>query len=77
VDSLVLQGAAVAALELDLLSRWDDGAAQARGAAEFNWRGRPRGLEFSAASLEHLELAILADPVHAAPPQSRKIPRSV
>src|SRR6266851_1690807 len=35
VDSLVLQGAAVAALELDLLSRWDDGAAQARGAAEF------------------------------------------
>ena len=35
VDSLVLQGAAVAALELDVLSHWDDGTAQARGAAEF------------------------------------------
>ena len=66
VDSLVLQGAAVAALELDLLSRWDDGAAQARGAAEFQLARATAQAGDSAASLEHLELAILADPVHAA-----------
>jgi hypothetical protein len=66
VDSLVLQGAAVAALELHLLSRWDDGAAQARGAAEFQLARATAQAGDSAASLEHLELAILADPVHAA-----------
>jgi hypothetical protein len=66
VDSLVLQGAAVAALELDLLTHWDDGAAQARGAAEFQLARAAAQAGNSAASLEHLELAILADPVHAA-----------
>src|SRR5216683_2779456 len=49
VDSLVLQGAAVAALELDLLSRWGDGAAQARGAAEFQLaRAAAQAAAFSA-----------------------------
>jgi len=66
VDSVVLQEAAVAALELDLLSHWDDGAAQARGAAEFQLARAAAQAGDSAASLEHLELAILADPVHAA-----------
>jgi hypothetical protein len=66
VDSLVLQGAAVAALDLDLLTHWDDGAAQARGAAEFQLARAAAQAGDSAASLEHLELAILADPVHAA-----------
>jgi tetratricopeptide (TPR) repeat protein len=63
---LVLQGAAVAALELDLLAHRDDGAAQARGAAEFQLARAAAQAGDSAASLEHLELAILADPVHAA-----------
>ena len=66
VDSLVLQGAAVAGLELDLLTHWDDGAAQARGAAEFQLARAAAQAGNNAASLEHLELAILADPVHAA-----------
>jgi hypothetical protein len=71
VDSLVLQGAAVAALELDLLAHyllahWGDGATQARGAAEFQLARASAQAGDSAASLEHLELAILADPVHAA-----------
>src|SRR5712691_1461169 len=66
VDSLVLQGAAVAALELDLLSRWGDGGAQARGAAEFQLARAAAQAGDNAASLAHLELAILADPAHAA-----------
>jgi tetratricopeptide (TPR) repeat protein len=65
VDSLVLQGAAVAALELDLLSHWDDGAARARGAAEFQLARAAAQAGDRAASLQHLEQAILADPVHA------------
>jgi len=65
VDSVVLQEAAVAALELDLLSHWDDGAAQARGAAEFQLARAAAQAGDSAASLQHLEQAILSDPVHA------------
>ena len=65
VDSVVVQEVAVAALELDLLSHWDDGAAHARGAAEFQLARAAAQAGDSAASLQHLEQAILADPVHA------------
>ena len=64
-DRLVLQSAALAALELDLLSHSDDGATQARGAAEFQLARAAAQAGDSAASLLHLEHAILADPVHA------------
>lgn len=65
VDRLVLQGAAAAALDLDLLSHWDDGAARERGAAEFQLARAAAQAGDSEASLQHLEHAILADPVHA------------
>lgn len=65
VDRLVLQSAAVAALELELLSHWGDGADQARGAEEFQLARAAAQAGDSAASLQHLEHAILADPVHA------------
>jgi hypothetical protein len=65
VDRLVLQGTAVAALELELLSHWGDGADQARGAAEFQLARAAAEAGDQTASLQHLEHAILADPVHA------------
>ncbi len=65
VDRLVIQGAAVAALELDLLSHWDDGAARERGAAEFQLARAAAQAGDSEAAIQHLEHAILADPVHA------------
>jgi|SRR5579859_2193160 len=65
VDRLVLQGATAAALELDLLRHWDDGAARERGAAEFQLARAAAQAGDSEASLHHLEHAILADPVHA------------
>jgi tetratricopeptide (TPR) repeat protein len=65
VDRLVLQGAAIAALELDLLSHWDDGGARERGAAEFQLARAAAQSGDHEASLQHLEHAILADPVHA------------
>lgn len=65
VDRLVLQGAAVVALELELLSHWGDGVDQARGAAEFQLARAAAQSGDHAASLQHLEHAILADPVHA------------
>jgi len=65
VDSLVLQGAAVAALELDVLSHWEDRTAQARGAAEFQLARAAAQAGDHSASLQHLEQAILADPLHA------------
>jgi hypothetical protein len=65
VDSLVLHGAAVAALELGILSHWDDGASQAAGAAEFQMARAAAQSGDQAATLQHLERAILADPAHA------------
>jgi len=65
VDRLVLQSAAVVALELELLSHWGDGVDQARGAAELQLARAAAQAGDSDASLQHLEHAILADPVHA------------
>ena len=65
VDRVVLQEVAVAALELELLTHWDGGVAQARGAAEFQLARASAQAGDNTASLHHLEQAILADPVHA------------
>lgn len=65
VDILELQGAAVAALELDVLSHWDNGADPARGAAEFQLARAAAQAGDRAASLQHLEQAILTDPARA------------
>jgi len=65
VDRLVLQSAAVVALELELLSHWGDGVDQARGAAELQLARAAAQAGDRDASLQHLEHAILADPVHA------------
>src|SRR5258708_3171319 len=65
VDRLVLQSAAVAALELEVLSHGGDGADQARGAAEFQLARAAAQSGDRDATLQHLEHAILADPVQA------------
>jgi hypothetical protein len=68
-DSLVLHGAEVAALELDILSHWDghldNGSAHAVGAAEFQMAREAAQSGDQVSTLQHLERAILADPLHA------------
>jgi hypothetical protein len=64
-DSLTLQSAAVAALELDLLRDWDDGAARAAGAAEYQLARTAAATGDHAATLQHLEQSILAHPEYA------------
>jgi hypothetical protein len=64
-DSLTLQGATVAALELDLLRDWDDGAARAAGAAEFQLARTAAATGDRAPTLQHLEQSILAHPAYA------------
>ena len=64
-DSLTLQSATVAALELDLLRDWDDGAARAAGAAEFQLARAAAATGDRAATLQHLEQSILAHPAYA------------
>lgn len=63
-DTLTLQSATVAALELDLLQHWDDGAARAAGAAEFQLARTAAAAGDHAASLQHLEQSILAHPAY-------------
>ena len=65
VDSLTLQTAAVAALELELLQHWDDGAAQAAGAAEYQLARTAASTGDHATTLQHLEQSILAHPAYA------------
>jgi len=65
VDTLTLQTAAVAALELDLLQHWNDGAARAAGAAEYQLARTAAATGDRAASLQHLEQSILAHPAYA------------
>lgn len=64
-DSLTLQSAAVVALELDLLRNWDDGAARAAGAAEYQLARTAAASGDKATSLQHLERSILAHPAYA------------
>ena len=64
-DSLTLQGAAAAALELDLLRDWDYGAARTAGAAEFQLARAAAATGDRAATLQHLEQSILAHPAYA------------
>jgi hypothetical protein len=64
-DSLTLQGAAAVALELDLLRDWDDGAARAAGAAEFQLARTAAATGDRAVTLQHLEQSILAHPAYA------------
>jgi hypothetical protein len=63
-DSLTLQGAA-AALDLDLLRDWDDGAARAAGAAEYQLARTAAATGDRAPTLQHLEQSILAHPAYA------------
>ena len=65
VDSLTLQTAAVAALELGLLQHWDDGPARAAGAAEYQMAHAAMATGDRAATLQHLEQSILAHPAFA------------
>jgi len=65
VDRLVLQAAEVAALELDLLQHWDDGAARAAGAAEYQLARTAAAAGDRAATLQHLEQSILGHPAYA------------
>lgn len=65
VDSLTLQTAAVAALELGLLQHWDDAAARAAGAAEYQLARTAAATGDHAATLQHLERSILAHPAYA------------
>ena len=64
-DSLTLQSAAAAALDLDLLRDWDDGAARAAGAAEFQLARTAAATGDRALTLQHLEQSILAHPAYA------------
>jgi hypothetical protein len=65
VDSLRLQTARVAALELDLLQDWDDGAARAAGAAEYQLARTAAATGDHTATLQHLEQSILAHPAYS------------
>lgn len=65
VDSLTLQSAAVAALELELLQHWDDGAERAAGAADYQLARAAVVTGDHAATLQHLEQSILAHPAYA------------
>ncbi|HVP45255.1 MAG TPA: hypothetical protein VMT32_01680 [Bryobacteraceae bacterium] len=65
VDSLALRDAVTAALELELLQHWDDGAARASGAAEYKLALDAATHGDHAASLQHLERSILAHPAYA------------
>lgn len=65
VDSLTLQTAAVAALDLELLRDWDDRPARAAGAAEYQLARAATATGDHATSLQHLELSILAHPAYA------------
>jgi hypothetical protein len=65
VDNLTLRTAAVAALELDLLRDWDDGAARSAGAAEYQLALAAAATGDHTATLQHLEQSILAHPEFA------------
>jgi hypothetical protein len=65
VDSLSLQTAAVAALELELLQHWDDGAARTAGATEYQLARTAAATGDHATTLQHLEQSILAHPAYA------------
>ena len=65
VDSLTLQSAALAALELDLLQHWDDAAAHTAGEAEYQLARTSAAAGDRTATLQHLEQSILAHPVYA------------
>ena len=62
VDNLTLRPAALGALELDLLQHWDDGAARTAGAGEYQMARTASANGDHAASLQHLERAVLAHP---------------
>jgi tetratricopeptide (TPR) repeat protein len=64
-DTLTLQTAAVAALELELLQHWDDGPLRAAGEAEYQLGRAAAATGDHAATLQHLEQSILADPANA------------
>ena len=61
-DSLALRDATAAALDLDLLRDWDDGAARAAGAAEYQLARTAAATGDRAATLPHLEQSMLAHP---------------
>lgn len=61
-DSLALRDATAAALDLDLLRDWDDGAARAAGAAEYQLARTAAAAGDRAATLPHLEQSMLAHP---------------
>ncbi len=60
-----LQGTAVTALEVAALRLWDDGPARAAGAVEYRLASDAAQVRDDSTSLQHLEQAILAHPMHA------------
>jgi len=64
-DSLTLQNAVTAALELELLQHWDDSANRTSGAAAYQLAGYAATTGDRAATLQHLEQAILAHLAYA------------
>jgi hypothetical protein len=64
-DTLTLQTAAVAALELELLQHWDDGPSGAAGEAEYQLARAAAATGDHAATLQHLEQSILGHPAYA------------
>jgi tetratricopeptide (TPR) repeat protein len=65
-DTLALPRAAVAAVELEVLRRWDDPAAREMGAMEYQLAREAAQTGDPATALGHLEQAILAHPTYAA-----------
>ena len=65
-DALPLPRAAVAAVEVELLRRWDDPAAREMGAMEYQLAREAVQTGDHATALEHLEQAFAAQPAYAA-----------